>query len=478
MAFSNPVTSPSAGNAYIDGLLWGSHWNDPAAGTRLKVYIAGQNGNEVFDFGGTAVTARTASSEITAFLRGMQLIENVSNIDFQTAMNKADADIIVGAVNNSDAGGGLGGSVPPGEDTGPVADRQGAEITNFDAYFSTDYSSLKQGGYDFVTVIHEFGHTIGLKHPHDPGGDGRPNFPGVTTAFGDYGDFNLNQGLYTMMTYNDGWQTGPKGPLDSTSVSSYGYQGTPMAFDIAALQFLYGANTSFQAGNDVYALNAANTSGTFYSCIWDTGGIDTIRNPSSTNSTIDLRAATLQHAPGGGGYLSAINGIDGGFTIAKGAVIENATGGAGVDVITGNAAANALNGKAGNDRISGLGGADKIIGGGGADVLTGGGGADDFVYTAASDSSSNKFDVIRDFAHKQDDINVSAIDANGAATGNAAFVFRGSSAFTGAGAEVRFTQNVAKNFTSVLFDIDGDRISDMTIRLTGPITLDAADFIL
>ena len=31
MAFSNPITSPIAGKAYIDGLLWGSHWNDPAS---------------------------------------------------------------------------------------------------------------------------------------------------------------------------------------------------------------------------------------------------------------------------------------------------------------------------------------------------------------------------------------------------------------------------------------------------------------
>jgi len=75
-------------------------------------------------------------------------------------------------VSNSDANGSLDSSVPPGEDTGTVANRQGAEIVNFDSYYSTDYSSLKQGGYDFVTVIHELGHAVGLKHPHDSGGGG------------------------------------------------------------------------------------------------------------------------------------------------------------------------------------------------------------------------------------------------------------------------------------------------------------------
>lgn len=477
MAFSNPVTSPFAGNAYIDGLLWGSHWNDPAAGTRLKVYIAGQSGNEIFDFGGTAVTAHTDPPENTAFQLAMQLIENVCNIDFQTATSPADADIIIGAVSNSDANGSLGSSVPPGEDIGPVANRQGAEIVNFDSYYSTDYSSLKQGGYDFVTVIHELGHAVGLKHPHDSGGGGQPNFPGVTAPFDDYGNFNLNQGLYTMMSYNDGWRLNPNGPLDPINISDYGYEATPMALDIAALQFLYGTNTSFATGNDIYALSSVNAPGTFYSCIWDTGGIDTIRNPSTTDSTIDLRAATLLHAANGGGYLSVVDGVNGGFTIAKGAVIENATGGAGVDAITGNSAANTLTGKAGNDRISGLGGADKILGGAGADILMGGGGDDDFIYAAVSDSIS-QFDVIKDFVHALDDIDVAAIDANGAVAGDATFVFRGNSAFTGAGAEVRFAQNIANNFTDVLFDIDGNQISDMTIRLTGLIALDAADFIL
>jgi len=275
-----------------------------------------------------------------------------------------------------------------------------------------------------------------------------------------------------MMSYNDGWPAGPNGTLDPTSIPGYGYEGTPMALDIAALQFLYGADTSFRTGNDIYTLSSANASGTFYSCIWDTGGIDTIRNPSATDSTIDLRAATLLHSANGGGYLSVVDGINGGFTIAKGAVIENATGGAGVDVITGSSATNTLTGNAGNDLISGLGGTDKIIGGIGADTLAGGGGADDFVYVAAN-NSIGQLDVIKDFVHGLDDINIATIDANGAVTGNPAFVFRGSSAFTGAGAEVRFVQNVTNNVTNVLFDIDGNQISDMTIRLTGLIDLDA-----
>lgn len=477
MAFSNPVASPFAGNVYINGLLWGSHWNDPAIGTRLKVYIAGINGNEVFDFGGTAVTANTDPQEVIMFQHATQLIEQVCNVTFMIATSQSDADIIVGAAGNADVQGGLGASIPPGEDIGPVINRQGAVIVNFDAYSSDDYSSLRQGGYDFITVIHEFGHAVGLKHPHDSGGGGRPNFPGVTGSFEDYGDFSLNQGIYTMMTYNDGWQTGPNGPLDPAITPGYGYEGTPMALDIAALQFLYGANTYYRTGNDIYTLSSDNAPGTFYSCIWDAGGIETIRNSSTKSSTIDLRAATIQHALGGGGYLSVVDGINGGFTIAHGVMIENATGGTSADTITGNWMANTLIGNAGNDRINGLGGADNIRGGKGADTLIGGGGADKFVYTAVNESFG-QFDLIKDFVQGLDDIDVAAIDANGAAAGNAAFVFRGSSKFTGAGAEVRFVKNASNNVTNVLFDIDGNQIPDMTIRLTGLITLEAGDFTL
>src|SRR5919108_173198 len=79
----------------------------------------------------------------------------------------------------------------------------------------------------------------GWGHPHD-GGDrlhepDTTTFPGVRyNRPGDTGDFGLNQGIWTTMSYNDGWTDAPG------VYPSYGYQGTPMAFDIAALQELYG----------------------------------------------------------------------------------------------------------------------------------------------------------------------------------------------------------------------------------------------
>ena len=59
---------------------------------------------------------------------------------------------------------------------------------------------------------------------------------GVSSPFDSLGTFDLNQGVYSVMSYNDGWQLNPDGlPTDALS----GYEGTMMAFDIALLQQKY-----------------------------------------------------------------------------------------------------------------------------------------------------------------------------------------------------------------------------------------------
>ncbi len=166
-------------------------------------------------------------------------------------------------------------------------------------------------------------------------------FPGVTNA-GDLGEFGYNQMIYTTLSPNRGQYI--------SGGNNFGYPVTPMAFDIAAIQFLYGPNTTFHSGSDGYGLPDEQAPGTTWQCIWDTGGTDTILYDGKKNATIDLRPASLVFGdPIAGGAISKVEGIFGGLTIANGVVIENAAGGSGNDTIRGNSADNIIDGKAGDD---------------------------------------------------------------------------------------------------------------------------------
>ncbi|HEY5711884.1 MAG TPA: M10 family metallopeptidase C-terminal domain-containing protein, partial [Allosphingosinicella sp.] len=258
----------------------------------------------------------------------------------------------------------LGSMSPPGE-----SDEGLAQFNSGD--YRWNESDLQQGGFSFTTLIHEFGHGNGLAHPHDNGGqsgimhgvDGVISTPagdvpdptGVYPAY-TLGDYHLNQAVFTMMSYQDGWQDSPYGNAD-TDVG-YGYLGSLMAFDIAAIQDKYGVNEETATGNDTYVLKDVNAPGTYYSSIWDAAGTDGIVYLGARDATIDLRPATLRYEEGGGGRVSFAYGIYGGFTIANGVTIENATGGSGNDTINGNSVDNILNGGAGMDQLTGFAGND------------------------------------------------------------------------------------------------------------------------
>lgn len=139
----------------------------------------------------------------------------------------------------------------------------------------------------------------------------------------------------------------------------------------------------------------------------------------------------------------------------------------GNDQITGGNLADVINGFAGND---------EITGGKGRDVLTGGTGADDFNYRAVSDSQRGaNHDRITDFQAGIDDIDLSVIDANGAAAGHA-FIYRGNAAFSGVAGQLRWFQSGGSTF--VEGDTNGDKIADIQIELNGHKALTVHDFIL
>lgn len=148
--------------------------------------------------------------------------------------------------------------------------------------------------------------------------------------------------------------------------------------------------------------------------------------------------------------------------------IENLTGSDFNDALTGDGLANILKGGDGDDVLTGA---------GGADLLTGGDGKDQFVFTAAKDSAPGLADVITDFRRGFDLIDLSDLDANLGKGGDQAFRWLGNAAFNGTAGALR--QVAAADGLHIQADLNGDRIADFELILTGGVkSLAASDFLL
>jgi serralysin len=354
----------------LDAINWGGNDNvvPGASDGVIKVYFA--QAGEAFD-GETSIGWNDYEKQQTMLALGEY--SKVLPVTYVVTTNAAEADfkLVVKVATAGDTPGVLGYFNPPGETNAGVGvfwrdgfgwDEDGPSVDTA----NRQNGGLEQGGYAFYTLVHEFGHGMGLAHPHDTGG-GSSVLPGVFGAFGtglagSYGAFDLNQGVYTVMSYNPGWDLNPaNGPylvpwyIDGPGVYrevDEAYNGGLSALDIALLQQKYGANASYNGGDDVYVLPAANSGNAFFQTIWDSGGNDTIAHNGTQGATIDLTAATLDFTVTGGGVISNAQGVYGGFTIANGTVIENARGGSGNDVLVGNGVANRLDGSGGMDTVS------------------------------------------------------------------------------------------------------------------------------
>jgi serralysin len=198
---------------------------------------------------------------------------------------------------------------------------------------TTNNPTPVKGTYDFMTFVHEIGHALGLKHPFEAS-------PSNSTVINPL----LDDVHFTLMSYNN----------------AYSYQPTtPMLLDILAIQELYGANMSWQTGNNVYSWAPDQS---IFQTIWDAGGNDTI-DASNQLAAVNLNLNEGAFSQIGKAFfdLATLSFINDGLAIAFGTKIENATGSAFNDVLIGNALNNLLNGKEGADTMDGGAGKDTYV---------------------------------------------------------------------------------------------------------------------
>jgi Ca2+-binding RTX toxin-like protein len=243
------------------------------------------------------------------------------------------------------------------------------------------------GSYGFITYLHEIGHTLGLSHP------GTYNAGGGPITYGSNAEYLEDTRRYTVMSYFNAYEDG-SGTDHSGSDFQFKFAATPMLHDVAAIQAMYGADTTTRTGNTTYGFNSnagrvvfdftQNTNPIV--AIWDAAGTDTLDvSGFSQDQRIDLRAGTY----------SDVGAMTNNVAIAFNAIVENAVAGSGNDTITGNTAANFLIGGAGADRIFGDAGNDQIFGGAGDDEIDAGadndfvdgGDGNDVVRTGTGNSS-------------------------------------------------------------------------------------------
>ncbi|WP_423069086.1 Ig-like domain-containing protein [Devosia sp. CN2-171] len=342
------------GNPDIDGLLSNSKWADPnltfSFPTLLSQYGYSKTGFEPMN-----------SAQQTAVRAILDMIESYTGLNFTEVTESATVHGTLRFGEEDNAGTAYAYM--------PTSVVQGGDVW----LNHTSYENPLKGTYSYLTFIHEIGHALGLDHGQD----------GLAALPTDHDSLE-----YSVMTY----RSFAGAPLTGYTVKPGSYPTTLMLDDIAALQYLYGANYSTNAGNTTYTWSAttgemfvngvgkgASTANKIFMTLWDGDGIDTYDFSNyTTNLIVDL-------SPGGWTTTSTAQLADLGQSFYPGefargnianaylyggntaSLIENAKGGSGNDTIVGNQANNTLWGNDGADTLTGAAGNDTIYGGNGID---------------------------------------------------------------------------------------------------------------
>ena len=354
MATKTVSTVDLSGQSNIDSLLSYYKWGST---------------NLTYSFRTTAPTgskyatgfAELNDAQKTAVREALAKWASVCNLTFTEVSDSSDSTLRFGTCSSS--------IVPTSEAYFPSTSDSGGNV-----WFGNSNSSAptnpEKGNYAYETILHEIGHAISLKHPHETG---TPDFP--------IADLSIDAMQYTVMSYRSYVGASVTGSLTNAS-DSYAYG--PMLNDIAATQYLYGANYNYNSSNTTYTFNPSDAK--IFQAIWDGGGIDTFDcSQYTTGVFVNLTPgawstfSTSQLADLGNGNVAPGN-VQTAYLYNNNtaSLIDYANGGSGNDMIIGNQGSNALRGGAGVDTLNGGSGDDQLWGGAGDDLLIDGNGSNVF----------------------------------------------------------------------------------------------------
>jgi Ca2+-binding RTX toxin-like protein len=367
----NLVTNPDGtrsftGNRNIDATLIGSKWGTLELTYSFPTLGSNYNGSTPLSAGVDNYHLALGTLQQQAARASFAQISAATNLKFTeiTETDTTHANIRISQTADNDVGSAYGGF--------PSEKQSAAGDIWFGRTSQPYYDLANKGTWGYATMMHEIGHTMGLKHGHQDYTNSDLSFYfGTAPRYGTQSLTPDNDGqAWSLMTYTPAPGTGGFAGDKINQPQTY------MQYDLAALQYMYGANYTTNATDSVYTFSqttgemfingvgqGAPSGNKIFSTIWDGGGNDTIDASNYANGvTIDLRPgqfSTVDQA-----QLANNTAYQNITTLAPGniamsllynndarSLIENAKGGAGNDVFVGNTANNVLDGGAGSDTV-------------------------------------------------------------------------------------------------------------------------------
>ncbi len=284
------------------------------------------------------------TAEQQSFINGLSLYSALAKINFTAATGGATGQIVFTRGNAGTAFTNLSYDNTTGNmsSANVVIGTNALSFQNITTFGTSD--TTNQGGYGWDTVLHEIGHAIGFNHP------GNYNETAdLATQQAYYNDTHQ----YTLMSYFGASYSGANTVVNSISINDQ----TPMLFDVAAIQQIYGANTTTLAGGDTFGFNASaaitgntalnsvynfSSNATPVATLWD-GGV---------NNTLDVsgfsQAGTVNLNAGG---FSSVDGMTSDLAIAYGTTIDTAVGGSGNTSFVVNGDSDSIRGGSGTNTV-------------------------------------------------------------------------------------------------------------------------------